>query len=209
MSRTKRIIPPKGLVICVSGPSGVGKGTVIADVLRRKTSMKHSISITTRKPRKGEIDGKDYIFTTPEHFEQLIEAGEILEFDRYCDNYYGTPRFQLEKWVAQGNDVLMDITVPGSLSVMKNYTDAITVFLMPPSFAELEYRLRKRGTEDMKTVRRRLQKAREEIEKARLFQYVLVNDTLSGAARDILAIARAEHCRYRHMAGIEEIIMTR
>lgn len=201
--------PETGLVICVSGPSGVGKGTVISEVMRREPLMQHSISITTRKARRGEVDGRDYVFTTPQDFEEMIAKREILEYDCYCDNYYGTPRRPLENWVRNGRDVLMDITVPGSLSVMENYPDAITIFLMPPSFAELERRLRKRGTESPEVVNRRLQKAKEEIGMAKLFQYVLVNDTLSGAARDILSIARAEHCRYRHMAGIENIILTR
>ena len=197
----------KGLVICVSGPSGVGKGTIIRQVLAMRTDMVHSISVTTRAPRPGEQDGVDYYFRDRGSFLDMLTCGEILENDVYCDNYYGTPRKPLEEAVATGLDVVMDITVPGSLAVMENYPDCITLFLLPPSLTELENRLRKRGTESDEVLQKRLQKTREEVVMAHHFQYIVVNDDLEATARRILAIIDAEHCRYHRMAGIEKIIL--
>ena len=199
----------KGLVFCVSGPSGVGKGTIIAELRKITPSIIHSISVTTRQPRPGEIDGIHYYFRTPEEFEQMMAQGEILEHDNYCGNYYGTPRKPLLEATEQGRDVVMDVTVPGSLAVMENFPDAITLFLLPPSFTELRRRLTKRGTEAQEVVEKRLQKARDEIKKARLFQYVVVNDDIQITARRILSIAEAERCRYERMAGVEKLIMSK
>ncbi len=202
-------LPGKGLIVCVSGPSGVGKGTVIAELLSRRTTMTHSVSITTRAPRPGEYDGVSYYFRKKEDFERMLREGEILEYDCYCDNYYGTPKTPLEQMVNAGTDVLMDITVPGSLTVMENYPEAITLFLLPPSFTELERRLRKRGTECEDILARRLQNAREEIGKANLFQYVIINDDLEQTANKILTVVEAEHCRYQRLAGIESMVLAR
>jgi guanylate kinase len=200
---------PKGLVICVSGPSGVGKGTIIDELRRVSPDTIHSISVTTRTPRPGEIDGVHYYFRTTEEFEHMMSRGDILEHDCYCGNYYGTPRAPLIEATEQGHDVVMDVTVPGSLAVMKNFPDAVTLFLLPPSFTELRRRLTRRGTEDQEVVERRLQKARDEIEKTRLFQYVVVNDEIQQTARKILSIVEAERCRYEQMAGIEKLIMSK
>ena len=197
----------RGLVLCVSGPSGVGKGTIIAAVLKRKTAMSHSVSITTRDPRPGEREGVSYYFRTREAFEQMLAEGNILEHDCYCDHYYGTPRKPLDEKVERGEDVLMDITVPGSLTVMRNYPEAITLFLLPPSFSELERRLRKRGTEGEAVVQKRLLKAREEIGKAHLFQYAIVNDDIEQTADRILAVVEAEHYRYHRQPGLEEMVL--
>lgn len=197
----------RGLVLCVSGPSGVGKGTIIRQVLQMRPAMVHSISVTTRAPRPGEQDGVDYYFRNRRAFMQMLADGDILEHDMYCDQYYGTPRKPLEESVDSGRDVVMDITVPGSLAVMENYPDCITVFLMPPSLSELQNRLRKRGTESDETMRKRLQKARDEVAMADRFQYVVVNDDLETTARYILAIIDAEHCRYHRLAGIEKTIL--
>ena len=199
----------QGVVLCVSGPSGVGKGTVIRELRRMRQNIVHSISMTTREPRPGERDGVEYYFCSRAAFLEQLDRGEILEHDYYCENYYGTPRTPLEKHSALGYDVVMDITVPGSLAVMKNYPDAITLFLMPPSYTELRRRLTKRGTEAMKVVEKRMQKARDEIHMARLFQYVVVNEDITQSARDILAILDAEHSRYARMAGIEDIVLSR
>lgn len=197
----------RGLVFCVSGPSGAGKGTVIQKIMEMKPAMVHSVSVTTRAPRPGEQDGVEYHFRTPEQFETMLANGDILEHDCYCGNYYGTPRASLDDYVSRGIDVLLDITVPGSLSVMRNYPEAITLFLLPPSFSELERRLRLRGTEDQATISRRLEKAREEIRMTRLFTYAVINDDISEAACSILAIAEAEHCRYERLQGLEDNIL--
>jgi guanylate kinase len=197
----------KGLVICVSGPSGVGKGTIISNLLRKNSRMLHSVSVTTRLPRPGERDGIDYYFRKPEEFESMLAAGEILEHDCYCGNYYGTPRAPLLEAMENGTDIIMDVTVPGSLAVMKNFKEAITVFLLPPSFGELRRRLKKRGTENDDVLEMRLRKARDEIEKARLFQYIVVNDDIDRTADCIMSIAEAEKCRRDRMEGIEKLIL--
>lgn len=197
----------RGLVICVSGPSGVGKGTIIKRVMAMRPNVAHSVSVTTRAPRPGETDGVDYYFRDEAAFRQMLDHGEILESDFYCGNYYGTPLSPLEQLVSQGIDVLLDITVPGSISIMKNYPEAISLFLLPPSFTELQRRLEKRGTEDAEVMQRRLQKARDEIGQAKLFKYLVVNDDLDDTARRILAIFEAEHCRYDRLVGLEETIL--
>lgn len=197
----------RGLVICVSGPSGVGKGTIIKRVMAMRPNVAHSISVTTRAPRPGEKDSVDYYFRDENAFRQMLDHGEILESDYYCGNYYGTPLSPLERLVSQGIDVLLDITVPGSISIMKNYPEAISLFLLPPSFTELQRRLEKRGTEDAEVMQRRLQKARDEIGQAKLFKYLVVNDDLDETARRILAIFEAEHCRYDRLVGVEETIL--
>ncbi len=198
----KDLKPAKGLAVCVSGPSGVGKGTIIKQVMRMRPGISHSISMTTRQPRPGEQDGLDYYFCSKAEFLAKLAAGEILEYDVYCDEYYGTPRAALEAAVAGGQDVLLDVTVPGSLAVMENYPDCVTIFVLPPSLSELQNRLIKRGTETAAKMQLRLQKARDEVALADRFQYVVVNDDVASTAECILAIIDAEHCRYKHMAGI-------
>ncbi len=201
--------PQKGLVICVSGPSGVGKDSVIEAVLAIRPRMRHSISLTTRPPRTGEQDGRDYHFVSREAFLARLAQGDILEHDCYCDHYYGTPQKPLLEAVARGEDVLLDITVPGSLEVMQKMPDCVTLFILPPSFSELRNRLLKRGTESEDRVNKRLEKARHEITMADRFQYLLINDDLDETARCILKIVDAEHCRYPFLAGIEDEILAR
>jgi len=197
----------RGLVICVSGPSGVGKGTVISRVQALRPDLALSVSVTTRDPRPGERDGVDYYFRSADEFRRMLDEGEILESDCYCGNSYGTPRTPLEMMINRGTDVLMDITVPGSLAVMQNYPSVITVFLLPPSFSELRRRLAGRGTEQPDMIEKRLQKAREEIGKACLFQYNLINEDIDETARCILSIIEAEHCRQGRLPDLEEAIL--
>ncbi|MDD3931240.1 MAG: guanylate kinase [Clostridiaceae bacterium] len=199
----------RGLAICVSGPSGVGKGTIIRSVLARRPSIRHSVSITTRRPRPGEKNGIDYYFVDHPTFERMIADDEILEHDCYCDQYYGTPRKPLAEAIGSGLDVILDITVPGSLSIMQKIPECVTIFLLPPSFSELENRLLKRGTETDDIVRKRLEKARHEVTMADRFQYLVVNDDLAETAQRILAIIDAEHCRYPYQAGIEQVVLAR
>lgn len=205
----KQSVASKGLIVCVSGPSGVGKGTIIKEVLAMRPQIVHSVSVTTRPPRAGERNGIDYIFCDPDTFRNMLENGEILEYDLYCSHYYGTPKKQLEEKIAAGLDVVLDITVPGSLSLMRYYSDCVTLFLLPPSLSELQLRLQKRGTETEEMIHARLQKAREEIGMANRFQYLIVNDDKKKTAELILSIIDAEHCRYHRMAGIEQTIMAR
>ena len=202
----------RGLIVAVSGPSGVGKGTVLARVEElmeqaEPGSVGHSISVTTRAPRGREQDGVEYYFRTKEEFEQMIADGRIVEYDKYVDNYYGTPSEPLEKMLEKGQDVLFDITIEGSLALDRKFgDDAATIFILPPSMAELEKRLRGRGTEDDEKIRLRLEQARREIARAGEFEYIITNDDLEKAAGDILAIIKSEKLKAsRNINAIKEI----
>ncbi|MDD2214101.1 MAG: guanylate kinase [Oscillospiraceae bacterium] len=205
----------KGVVLCVSGPSGVGKGTVIAALQRlvrqnnQHQQIDHSVSVTTREPRPGETEGVDYYFRNREAFEQLLREGEILEHDEYCGNYYGTPRAPILDRMNQGIDVVMDVTVPGSLETIRNFPAAIGIFLLPPSFTELRRRLEGRGTEKPEAIELRMAKAVTEIKQASRFKYIVVNYDVAETARQILAILEAERHLAVNMQGIEELIINR
>ena len=188
----------RGLIVAVSGPSGVGKGTVLArveELLEQANpgSVGHSISGTTRAPRGQEQDGVEYFFRTKEEFEQMIKDGEIVEYDTYVDNYYGTPAGPLKEMVTKGQDVLFDITIEGSLALNRKFdVDTVTIFILPPSMEELENRLRGRGTETEEKIRKRLTQAKAEIGRADEFEYLVTNGDLDTAAREIVAIITAE-----------------
>jgi len=188
----------RGLIVAVSGPSGVGKGTVLArveELLEQANpgSVGHSISVTTRAPRGQEQDGVEYFFRTKEEFEQMIKDGEIVEYDTYVDNYYGTPAGPLKEMVTKGQDVLFDITIEGSLALNRKFdVDTVTIFILPPSMEELENRLRGRGTETEEKIRKRLTQAKAEIGRADEFEYLVTNGDLDTAAREIVAIITAE-----------------
>ena len=188
----------RGLIVAVSGPSGVGKGTVLArveELLEQANpgSVGHSISVTTRAPRGQEQDGVEYYFRTREQFEQMIKDGEIVEYDTYVDNYYGTPAGPLRQMVSKGQDVLFDITIEGSLALNRKFdVDTVTIFILPPSMEELENRLRGRGTETEEKIRKRLTQAKEEIGRAGEFEYLVTNGDIDAAAREIVAIITAE-----------------
>lgn len=188
----------KGLIVAVSGPSGVGKGTVLArveELLEQNNpgSVGHSISVTTRAPRGQEKDGVEYYFRTREEFDQMINEGEIVEYDSYVDNYYGTPAAPLRKMVDKGQDVLFDITIEGSLALNRKFdVDTVTIFILPPSMEELENRLRGRGTETEEKIQKRLLQAKEEIGRAGEFEYLVTNGDIDTAAKAIVAIITAE-----------------
>lgn len=184
----------QGILFVVTGPSGVGKGTVLTRVRERK-SLYFSISATTRKPREGEQDGVQYYFLTKEQFEQKIAAGGFLEYAQFSGNYYGTPAEPVDRQLKEGKDILLEIEVQGAMQVKKNRPDAVRIFLAPPSFAELERRLTGRGTEDEEAIRMRLETARHELTLAPQFDYIVVNHTVEQAVLDVLAIMRAETCR--------------
>ena len=188
----------KGLIVEVSGPSGVGKGTVLArveELLEQADpgSVGHSISVTTRAPRGREQDGVEYYFRTKDQFEQMIKDGEIVEYDTYVDNYYGTPAGPLKEMVSKGQDVLFDITIEGSLALNRKFdVDTVTIFILPPSMEELENRLRGRGTETEEKIQKRLVQAKAEIGRAGEFEYLVTNGDIDTAAREIVAIITAE-----------------
>ena len=188
----------RGLIVAVSGPSGVGKGTVLARVEElleqaEPGSVGHSISVTTRAPRGQEKDGVEYYFRTKEQFEQMIKDGEIVEYDTYVDNYYGTPAGPLKEMVTKGQDVLFDITIEGSLALNRKFdVDTVTIFILPPSMEELENRLRGRGTETEEKIQKRLAQAKEEIGRSGEFEYLVTNGDVDTAAEQIVAIITAE-----------------
>jgi guanylate kinase len=188
----------RGLIVAISGPSGVGKGTVLAKVeeIMEKAdpgSVGHSISVTTRAPRGQEKDGVEYYFRTKEEFEQMIKDGRIVEYDQYVDNYYGTPSEPLVEMMDKGQDILFDITIEGSLALDRKFgDDAVTIFILPPSMEELENRLRGRGTETEEKIAKRLEQAKAEIKRAGEFEYIITNDDLDKAAGEVLAIITAE-----------------
>lgn len=198
----------EGLLIVLSGPSGVGKGTVLKAVLSRNSNMKLSISATTRAPRPTETDGVDYFFKTPEEFTRMIEAGEFLEYMHvFGSNYYGTPLAYVEEEIACGNDIVLEIDVKGAMKVKEKRPDAVMVFIAPPSMSELKSRLIGRGTEPADVVERRFQEAFEEIRYMGKYDYVVVNDILDRAVTQVEGIINSEKCRAsRNQSMIESFI---
>lgn len=198
----------KGLLLILSGPSGAGKGTVVRRLLEKDPGLRLSVSATTRAPRPGETDGKEYHFLTRERFQELARAGEMLESAQYCGNCYGTPLGPILDWTSRGYDVILEIEVQGGAQVKEKHPDAVGIFVLPPSLAELERRLRMRGTEPDETVRNRLITARGEIGKARCYDYLVVNDDVDSAAERILGIMAAEKSSSRRNAELIERILT-
>lgn len=195
-----------GVIACISGPSGVGKGTVIRALQERVPGLLCSVSVTTRAPRPGEEEGKAYYFRSRACFMEMLGRDDILEYDHYCDNYYGTPRRPLEDAVREGRSVLLDITVKGSLTVKAKLPKALTIFLLPPSLDALYQRLSGRGTEDADVVQARLEVAKQEIRRSVEFDYILVNDSLKQTVDDLEHILFAERCRRENLQAFEDYL---
>ena len=176
----------KGLLIVVSGPSGVGKGTVLKQVLSNPANrLAYSISMTTRTPREGEVDGVNYYFVTAQRFQHAIENHELLEYAKFVDHYYGTPAAMVETMRNQGTNVLLEIDVQGAKQVMSRCPDALSIFITPPSMDELANRIRNRGSESETVIEKRLAKAKEEMKSSGLYDYVICNQDVNIAARSI------------------------
>ena len=186
---------PKGLLIVISAPSGTGKTTLTRMLLEEFPHMEFSVSFTTRPPRPGEVNGKDYWFVSKEEFLKRIEEGDFLEWAEVYGNLYGTSKSQVLKALNEGKDVLLDIDPQGALQVKENFPDAVLIFILPPSLKELERRLRKRGTDSEEVIEKRLKIAREEIRRAPLYDYIVVNDSLEVAYGRLKSIITAEKFR--------------
>jgi len=182
----------EGLLIVISAPSGAGKTTLTKLLLNEIPSLEFSVSFTTRPPREGEANGRDYWFVSREEFERRIREGDFLEWAEVHGNLYGTSKSQVLKALGEGRDVLLDIDTQGAIEVKKKFPEAVLIFILPPSLGELERRLRKRGTDEEEVIRRRLEFAREEIKKAPLYDYIVLNEEIEEALRRLVGIILAE-----------------
>ncbi|SYX82686.1 guanylate kinase [Paenibacillus alvei] len=187
----------KGLLIVLSGPSGVGKGTVCKALLKKTNDLTYSVSATTREPRAGEVDGVNYFFKSREEFMQMIEDDRLLEYAEYVGNYYGTPCDFVEQTLAEGRDVILEIEVQGAMKVKEKFPNGIFIFLLPPSLDELKDRIRGRGTEQEHVIDSRMNVAVEEIALMENYDYAVVNDEIDLACKRIESIIIAEHCKIR------------
>lgn len=185
------MLDTKNNLIIFTGPSGVGKGTIVKQVFSDLKKIEFSISCTTREIRPGEIDGVNYFFKTKEEFEAMIKNDELLEWAEFVGNYYGTPKDFVMSTLESGSDVFLEIEVQGALQVMEKYPEAVSIFLVPPSIDELESRLRSRATEKEDVLQKRLNKAREEMKAVGKFNYIVTNDDLDKAVESVKALIMA------------------
>ena len=197
----------EGMLILFSGPSGVGKDTVLDIVLNKDKSLQKSISLTTREIRENEVDGKDYYFISMDEFENMIAQGQVLEFAKYGSNLYGTPKAPVDKWLSEGKTVILKIEVQGASKIKELYPDSIAIFVLPPSMKELENRLRSRGTENEDDIKKRLDIAREEVKRSKDYDYIVINDDLESASDNVLSIVKALDFSYKRMNNyVSEVI---
>lgn len=185
----------KGILAVVSGFSGAGKGTLMKALLQKYDNYALSISATTRSPREGEADGREYFFLTEEAFEEKIRKNELIEYARYVNHYYGTPRDYVEQKMAEGKDVILEIEIQGALKVKEQYPDAILLFVMPPNALTLKSRLTGRGTETEEVIDARLKRAADEAEGIEAYDYILINDDLDACVEQMHCLIQGQHCR--------------
>ncbi|MBP5426852.1 MAG: guanylate kinase [Clostridiales bacterium] len=178
----------EGVLVVVSGSSGVGKGTILRKLVKDNENIKFAISATTRKPRPGEVDGVDYFFKTEEEFRAMMENDELVEWVNYCGNFYGKSKKYIEEMSKAGYDLVVEVEVEGAKNVKKVYPDSISVFILPPSFEDLERRLRDRGTESEESIQRRLKRARDEQKEVQNYDYTVVNDEIDNVIGFIIKI---------------------
>ncbi len=196
----------KGIIIVVSGFSGAGKGTIMKALTAKYDQYALSVSATTRSPREGEVNGREYFFINNEEFEKLIEEDGLIEHAKYVNHYYGTPKKYVEDKLSQGIDVILEIEIQGALQIKKQYPDAVLLFVMPPSAGELEKRLRGRGTETDDVIRQRLNRAVEESVGIENYDYIVINDKLEDSVENVHRIINAAHCSpNRNLDFIETI----
>lgn len=183
----------QGILAVISGFSGAGKGTVMKALLERYDSYALSVSATTREPRPGEANGREYFFVSEQEFTSMIEKGDLIEYARYVNHYYGTPKAYVESMLAEGKDVLLEIEIQGALKVKQQFPEALLVFIVPPSAAELKNRLLSRGTESEDVIEKRLSRAAEEAEGMSSYDYILVNDTVEDCTARLHGLIQSQH----------------
>mgnify|MGYP000562477909 FL=1 len=185
----------KGKTFIISGPSGVGKSTVLKALLEKRKNVYFSVSATTRAPRPGELDGIHYHFMNVESFRKWIAMEQFLEYAEYVGNFYGTPKRYVDEAMEQGKDVILDIEVQGAIQVTSKRPETVRIFIAPPSWAELERRLTERGTDSQDKIQKRLLRAKVEFQTAHTYDYFVINDTVENAVNELDAIMTAEHCK--------------
>lgn len=198
-----------GMLIVISGPSGAGKGTLCGLLLKKDKNLALSVSVTTRLPRDGEKEGENYFFTSVEDFQEKIKNNEFLEWAKVYNNYYGTPREFVEKYLKDGRDVILEIDIQGAAQIKKNYPDAVFIFILPPDLEELKNRIIKRGSETLDSFNLRINYAREELRAIFMYDYVVVNDNLENALSKIQSIVSAERCRVSRNKSLIEFVNRR
>lgn len=184
-----------GVLVVVSGFSGAGKGTIMKELLKRYDNYALSISATTRTPREGEEHGREYFFVTEEHFKEMIEQEELIEYAQYVNHYYGTPSRYVLGQMEKGKDVILEIEIQGALKVKERFPQSVLVFVMPPNAEELKRRLVGRGTESMEIINARLHRAAEEAEGMEKYDYILINDTLDTCVEELHRMIQVQHSR--------------
>jgi guanylate kinase len=200
-------INQEGLLIVISGPSGAGKGTVCKSLLSKANNLRLSTSITTRKPRLGEIEGVNYFFIENEKFKEMIYAGELLEYAMVYDNYYGTPKKKVLEQLNLGKDVILEIDIQGALKVKSEFPQGVFIFIMPPSMEELKNRIKNRGTESETELTKRFEASYKEINYVSKYNYIVVNDEIEEAVEKVKSIIIAEKCRVDRLNDkLEDII---
>ena len=185
----------QGILVVVSGFSGAGKGTLMKELLKRYDNYALSVSATTRQPREGEKDGEDYFFVSREYFQQMIEEGRLVEYAQYVNHYYGTPRDYVEKKMAEGKDVILEIEIQGALKVKKRFPDALLIFVTLPSAQELRRRLVGRGTETIEVINSRLRRASEEASGMEAYDYLLINDEIDACVEQMHQLITLQHSK--------------
>lgn len=196
----------RGQLYVISGPSGVGKGTVVSEFLKNNKEVFLSVSATTRAKREGEQEGINYYYKTHEEFVEMIENNEFMEWAQFCDNYYGTPKATVENILKSGKDVILEIEVQGAMQIKKNFPESIFVFVLPPSIDELEKRLINRGTESEDVVRLRIETAKKEIVYAKEYDYLLVNDIVEKTVCKLSGIIISERCKTERIINELEVL---
>jgi len=192
----------EGLLVVVCGPSGVGKGTIIDTIKEKNEKIRLSVSATTRSPRQGEIDGKNYFFKTTEEFKKMIQNDELIEWVEYCGNFYGTPKKYVEDCIKAGCDVIFEVEVEGAANIKMKYPENVSIFLLPPTLEELKERIVGRGTEKPEVIERRLERAKKELLFIDKFDYVIINDNVDEAAVELSSILVSEKLKVKRNLDI-------